>query len=358
MKGTTIEKIVIEKDAFEQCAAYVQQKGWKNILIIADKNTQRAAGGMLSKCFLEKSLQVQTCLIEPDQNGDVKADEISIVQALIGIDAKTDVLVAVGSGTIHDITRFCSDKTGVPFVSIPTAPSVDGFTSVGAPIIVRGMKKTFKAVSPQALFADIKVLMKAPDEMIAAGFGDMLAKFTSLADWKFGHLTAKEPYSEEAALITERALNRCVKHVDSIAEKQEEGIRALMETLIESGIAMLKFGQSHPASGGEHHLSHYWEMNFIQENRPQVLHGAKVGAATALITRTYKERAEKLPCRAGVELIPDPDEIVRLLQRAGAPASPSELGIEPELVKASLRDAHTLRDRYTMLRYINENEIT
>ncbi|MET1032236.1 sn-glycerol-1-phosphate dehydrogenase [Domibacillus tundrae] len=357
MTYSAIEKIIIERDAFKQCANYAADKKWENILIVADEKTQKAAGDSLTEQLHAKSLAVRTCLIEPDQNGDVKADEVSIMQALIDINKETDVLIAVGSGTIHDITRFCSDKTGIPFVSIPTAPSVDGFTSVGAPLIVRGMKKTFKAVSPHALFADISVLMNAPDEMIAAGFGDMLAKFTSLADWKFGHATAGEPYSEEAAAITERVLNQCVENVDQISGKEEEGIRILMDALIESGIAMLMFGQSHPASGGEHHLSHYWEMNFIREGRPQVLHGAKVAAATVLIARTYKEKATQLPTQAGIEFIPDPAEITRLLKKVGAPIAPADLGIGSELVEASLREAHTLRDRYTMLRYINEQGI-
>ncbi|WP_050183800.1 sn-glycerol-1-phosphate dehydrogenase [Domibacillus robiginosus] len=354
MTRSSIEKIVIERDAFKQCANYAVDKKWKNILIVADEKTQKAAGDKLTEQLHATSLAVRICLIEPDRNGDVKADEVSIVQALIDINEETDALFAVGSGTIHDITRFCSDKTGIPFISIPTAPSVDGFTSVGAPLIVRGMKKTFKAASPRALFADITVLMNAPDEMVAAGFGDMMAKFTSLADWKFGYATAGEPYLEEAAAITERVLNHCVENIDQISRKEEAGIRILMDALIESGLAMLMFGQSHPASGGEHHLSHYWEMNFIREGRPQVLHGAKVAAATALIARLYKEKAEKLPNQNVIKFIPYPDDITRILEKVGAPTKPADLGIEPELVEASLKEAHMLRDRYTMLRYINE----
>src|SRR5690606_41679685 len=99
-----------------------------------------------------------------------------------------------GSGTIQDITRFCSGKIGKPFISIPTAPSVDRFTSLGAPIIVRGFNETAQTVAPIALFADINILRKAPTEMIAAGFEDMIAKFTSLADWKFVVLLNNEPY--------------------------------------------------------------------------------------------------------------------------------------------------------------------
>ncbi len=100
--------------------------------------------------------------------------------------------------------------------------------------------------------------------MVAAGFGDMLGKYTSLFDWKFGSLTAGEPYSQTAADITRNALQMCVDHAESIAKRDEDGIRLLISALIESGLAMLLFGQSHPASGAEHHLSHYWEMEYIR----------------------------------------------------------------------------------------------
>ncbi|WP_052712255.1 sn-glycerol-1-phosphate dehydrogenase [Domibacillus indicus] len=351
-----IEKIVVERDAFAQCAEYLQSKNWTNVLLIADRHTQAAAGDELIRRLKKKQINSTVCLIDPDQNGDVKADEVSLIQALIAIDHNIDALLAVGAGTIHDIARFCSDKTRIPFVSIPTAPSVDGFTSVGAPLIIRGRKTTLKAVCPQALFADVGVLTAAPAEMIAAGFGDMLAKFTSLADWRFGHLTAGEPYSEEAAAITETALRKCVSHVEQIAAKEEEGIRVLMDALIESGQAMLLFGQSHPASGAEHHLSHFWEMDFIEKGRAQILHGAKVAAATVLIANVYKQYRSEI-MKAGIVIdTPDPERIAGLLKQAGAPVSPEDLQIDEELVSASLQKAHTLRDRHTMLRYLNEQK--
>lgn len=99
-------------------------------------------------------------LVKPNKNGDVLADEVSLVDLFLSLKEDTDLLVAVGSGTIHDLVRFISGKSGKPFVSIPTAPSVDGFTSLGAPIVVRGEKKTYQLVAPMALFADTAVLQQ------------------------------------------------------------------------------------------------------------------------------------------------------------------------------------------------------
>jgi glycerol-1-phosphate dehydrogenase [NAD(P)+] len=350
----SIERIIVEHEALQQCKEYLIKKKWLNIIIIADKHTYQAAGKKLRILLQDNNINVKLCLITADKNGDVKADESSIVQALVEIDHSLNAILAVGSGTIHDISRFCSSRTGIPFISIPTAPSVDGFTSLGAPLILQGSKITIAAVAPQALFADMNVLMEAPKEMVAAGVGDMIGKFTSLADWKYGHMTAGEPYSKEVAALTEQSLNMCIENIESIAKKEEKGIRLLMQALIQSGLAMLKFGHSHPASGGEHHLSHYWENAFIKENRKQLLHGAKVAVATLLISDIYKTNRQKLREINITDDIPATDYLIDILQRVEAPTRPSDLEISDELVIKSLKEAHKLRNRFTMLRYLNE----
>jgi glycerol-1-phosphate dehydrogenase [NAD(P)+] len=275
-----------------------------------------------------------------------------------------DLVIAAGSGTLHDIARFAAYTTGLPFVSVPTAPSVDGFTSKGAPIIIRGEKITVPAIGPIAIFADLDILREAPGAMAAAGFGDMLGKYTSLFDWKVGRITAEEPYMPLVAEITEEALQACVRHAGDIGERTEEGIRILIGALIDSGLAMLLFGQSHPASGAEHHLSHYWEMEYIRSGRRQLLHGAKVGVACAEITALYREFA-RLPqaqqikgwdeIRREIDKLPGEEEIRSLLRTVGGPATIGELGVEPGLLERSKREAHRVRlNRHTLLRIINE----
>ncbi|OLS38471.1 sn-glycerol-1-phosphate dehydrogenase [Bacillus sp. MRMR6] len=376
-----IETILVGHHVLEELVSFIQKKEYKQPVLIADKNTFQAAGEKLSSQLMKADINFSSSLIKPDENNDVVANEISLVQALLEIPNGTDVIVAVGAGTIHDIARFCSAKTGVPFISVPTAPSVDGFTSMGAPLIIRGVKTTFQMTAPIAVFADIGILKASPREMIAAGFGDMLAKYTSLADWKFGHLLKEEPYCPLVASITKDALNSCFEKAEKIAEGDEEGIQIVIEALIKSGLAMLVFGQSHPASGGEHHLSHYWEMEFLQRKLPAVLHGAKVGVSTALLAEVYKEtflpfisepnclhsvKDKDLVIRMKENLqeiiaiyheIPNSTQLRALLEMIGGASLPSQLGIDQELVNASLRKAHHLRNRYTALKFINENQL-
>lgn len=365
-----LKEIELDRGVIRKVAPYLREQGYRHVLLVADDHTY-AAGEQLMGLLEAEGVNTRVVLIQPDAQGDVVADEIAIVQLLLEIRPdETDVLLAVGSGTIHDIVRFAAHKTGKPFVSVPTAPSVDGFTSAGAPLIVRGVKKTVPAVPPVAIFADLDILMAAPQRLVAAGFGDMLGKYTSLFDWKFSRLTAGEPYDEQAAAITERALRSCVSHADAIGARTEEGIRALMTALIESGIAMLLFGQSHPASGAEHHLSHYWEIEYLRQGRRALLHGAKVGVACAEIARVYHAAGEgMLPgaepaalrehreqVRAWLRDLPGEAELRGLLRKAGGPSTLAELGIGEELFARSLREAHRVRDRRTLLRALNEAE--
>lgn len=356
--GALFERLLLEPGAIRQVPHYVKEHGFKQLVLVVDENTYQAAGKELELYLKNAEISIVLCKLEPNESGDVVADEVTLIQLMLEIDqVTTDALIAVGSGTIHDVARFVSHKCSIPFISVPTAPSVDGFTSAGAPIIIRGIKKTISAVPPIAIFADLDILQQAPQRLVAAGFGDMLGKYTSLFDWKYSHYTAEEPYDEQVAAITERALQSCVDHVDDIGKRTELGIRVLMTALIESGIAMLIFGQSHPASGAEHHLSHYWEMEYLVRGRRALLHGAKVGVACAEISRLYHQAGDQHneKIKQWLLSVPSETQIRSLLKLAGGPSTLEELGIDNELLRRSLQEAHKVRlNRHTYLRALNE----
>lgn len=367
-----IDVIHIEPGAIKKIPGYLEQKGFKRAIVVVDSNTYTCAGHILESILQGYETAVHMTKLRPDTKGDVLADEASLIQVILDIQQfDADVVLAVGGGTIHDISRYAAYTTAIPFVAVPTAPSVDGFNSKGAPIIVRGEKITIPAIGPSAIFADSDILTKAPAPLIAAGFGDMLGKYTSLFDWRFGSIVSGEPYMDRSAEMTRSALQKCVDHVSQIAERNEEGVTILMEALVESGLAMLLFGQSHPASGSEHHLSHYWEMEYIRLGKKQLLHGAKVGAACVEISKLYHRIAKEGPDKWGTEdssihihwdaiakeiaLIPDESTLRGLLSTVGGPVSPLDLGINHEMLDRSLREAHRVRaNRYTLLRVYNE----
>ncbi|WP_379135120.1 sn-glycerol-1-phosphate dehydrogenase [Paenibacillus sp. sgz500958] len=360
--------IIVAPGALEKVAPFIVENGWRAPLLVADDITFQVAGKNISLECENAGIGLQRVLVLPNDAGDVIADEASVVQVLLEVQKhQCDSMIVVGSGTLHDIARYASYSAGIPFVSVPTAPSVDGFTSNGSPLIIRGNKVTIPAAGPVAIYADTDILREAPAAMVAAGFGDMLGKYTSLFDWKFGRLTADEPYSEVVAGITERALLACVEHAEAIGGRTEQGIAVLTEALIESGLAILLFGQSHSASGAEHHLSHYWEMEYIRTGRRQLLHGAKVGVACAEIATLYHELAEALVLHGGdirdqvvqeIGKLPGPDAIRGLLRTVHGPSTIEELGVDQELLSRSLAEAHFIRmNRHTLLRARNEGKL-
>ena len=370
-----IDAIVVEAGALLKLPAFLERKGLHNVQLVVDVNTYAAAGKLLEDIIGRSRIKCNTTFIQANAVDDVIADEASVVQLLLDIQQfKPQAAIAVGGGTLHDITRYAAFTTGVPFLSVPTAPSVDGFNSKGAPIIVRGHKKTIISIGPDAIFADLDLLTKAPKLMVAAGFGDMLGKYTSLFDWKFGAIADNEPYSERSEQITRDALSRCVRQAELIAKRDEEGIAILMSALIESGIAMLMFGKSHPASGSEHHLSHYWEMEYIAQGRKQLLHGAKVGVACTQIAKLYHRLSQEGFVTGGnaivrdsvssrweqisqeIEHIPQEAELKELLAIVGASVTIEQLGVSEELLDRSMKEAHHIRpERYTLLRARNES---
>ncbi|WP_270577729.1 sn-glycerol-1-phosphate dehydrogenase [Caldibacillus thermoamylovorans] len=370
----SIPEIRVEKNAILHIRELIKRKQWKNIVVVYDQNTYLAAGEKLKKFLMNDFEEVIGININENEHGQVIANEESLVQVFIKTPNDADVLIAVGSGTIHDIVRFVGHKMNIPFISVPTAASVDGFTSKGAPLILRGVKQTIQTAAPIAVFADIDVIKAAPREMAAAGFGDILGKYTSLLDWEISKLVGNEPFHEGAASLTRKALETCVEYVEEISNADEKGITILMNALIESGLVMQILDYSRPASGAEHHLSHYWEMYLLKTNQKQLLHGAKVGVATTMIVELYKKNWKKLLRSerikntvygngieqygeyifSVIEKLPSPDELKKLLEKVGGPTTVEELGIPQEIVIESLNEAHHLRDRCTGLLLLNQ----
>lgn len=221
------------------------------------------------------------------------ADENSTAEVLRRLNGDIEVIVAVGSGTIHDIARFCAYERGLRFVSCPTAASVDGFCSTVCSMTWHGYKKTLPGVAPELVAADIDIIKRAPAELVRSGVGDILAKYTALADWQIAHELTGEYLCPRIYKIMSEAVEIAVSGVRGIKEEQDEAYAKVTYALVMSGVAMQMMGNSRPASGAEHHISHMIEMRAeaLQVRFPS-LHGEKTGVGTLLATREYKRLAE------------------------------------------------------------------
>jgi glycerol-1-phosphate dehydrogenase [NAD(P)+] len=378
------------------------------ISLVADENTYAVLGSRVETALRRAGLDVNLILLA---GRDIIVDEQQVIEVMLRNDSRERAFIAVGSGTITDIARFVSLQTGGAFISMPTAPSVDGYTSPITPMVVQRLKITAPGHLPQAIFADLDVLRAAPQRMIAAGVGDVIAKWTSTADWKLSHILWGDRYDEGIALRFNAARQKVADAAPEIALASEQGIQALFEGLLESGLCMADFGTSFPASGSEHLFSHFWESRLLHEQRPALLHGAKVGVGTILAATFWQQirglpraeaasRLEKhaLPAReqeierirqgwpmaipqvleaqtrflnlneseysalkasilahwdeiqAIAAEVPDPDRVVAILRQVHGPTSAAEAGLQPRDLEDALEYAHYLRDRLPVLR--------
>lgn len=331
------------------------------------------------------------------------ADERSTAEVLDKLDADAEVLIACGSGSIHDTVRYCAAKRGIVFISCPTAASCDGFCSAVAAMTWGGYKKTINAVAPYAVIADLDVISAAPAYLTASGVGDVLGKYVALADWKI----SRELTGEQVCPVIYDIMKKAVDVIwDSCLDTLKGDIaafEAVMYGLLMSGLAMQMMGNSRPASGAEHHISHIIEMRpagFGDVNSP-ALHGEKVGVGTLIASREYHRMAEfedvsdyvvpykplddawlrsffgerlyptaakenENDCLAAVtpeaivrawpEIrriiagIPPEDEIYAKLEKLGAKRSLTDIEVPEELLPELIRCSPAARNRLTLMR--------
>lgn len=325
--------------------AFCTKRGLRSIALVADPNTYPALGRAAEEALIGADLDVRTVIVRGD---DIGADEHSAYQVLLGLDKAPRTFVAVGSGTITDIARFVSHRSNSDFISLPTAASVDGYTSIGAPMIVDGAKITVNCQGPLAVFADLATLRAAPRALTAAGFGDLIAKLTSVSDWEIGHLLWDEPYDAEIARRARQAVWDCVAKLDKLVAADYDGIEALFCGLIESGFCMLDFGETRPASGYEHHVSHFWEMKLLREGRHSVFHGAKVGVAVLASADVYESlralSAEEVRQRLNRPR-PDPREEEAAIRAAYGPMAEQVIENQQPFLQMTDDQLRALRNR-------------
>lgn len=274
---------VVEAGCLRKLDEYISGAGLSGFrTVIYDENTYGAAGMVPIRAD-------QQIILNPD---NLHANEHGVQMVMDRLSEKADYLVAVGSGTVHDITRYCAYLRKIPFVSCPTAASVDGFCSSVAAMTWEGAKKTLTAVAPTLVVADLNVIAQAPIRLARSGFGDMIGKYIALTDWRIGRILRDEFYCERIAELTEQATRDVLDCADGIVAGEVDAFEKLTGGLLLSGIAMQMMGNSRPASGAEHHISHCIEMEPEGLGvHSDALHGEKVGVGTLLAAREYHRLA-------------------------------------------------------------------
>lgn len=378
--------------------------GVRKPFVVCDHNTRAAAWPQVSAVLDTSGIPYRLYEFPYDT---VEPDEHAVGCLAMSFDRDCDVVLAIGSGVINDCCKVLAHALGVPSAVVGTAPSMDGYASNSSSMIQNRVKVSMYNACPAAVIADTEIMSRAPERMLWAGLGDMLAKYVSLCEWRISHLVTGEYYCENIAGLMRASLRKIVGVAPRLKERAPDTIGAVAEGLVLSGVAMAFAEVSRPASGLEHYFSHLWEMMALDRDVPCELHGVQVGVGTLLALQIYdeikalkpdRERAERFmrnfsqdwwenntrrifgkAADAVIEQarregrndrarqqerlerillhwdeilgiigqeLPPAAEIESLMKIAGMPLSPADLGIGKQDVRDALDGSRDIRDKY------------
>lgn len=345
-----VHDIAIGKGAINQLSKIAEPFKDGNILIISDNNTYDIAAKKAKEILENAGFKNVTELIFDMGKKVLIPDEYCLGKIISNIKLDTKLIVACGGGVLNDATKYITSRTKTPYAFITTSPSMDGYVSDGAAIICDGIKVTPKAHFLYALIGDTDILKNAPMRLISGGYGDIVGKITCLADWDLAVKVQGDYFCETSVELVKKALDKCLSTATGLKDRSEESIEALMEALTISGIAMALIKNSRPASGAEHLISHYWEMEYIKQGKNPIAHGMQVAVASSVVARFFEELKDILP-EGTYDWCKPHQEIDKYLKLGSCPTSPIDLGIDRELFKQSLLHCYSVRARYSVFKF-------
>jgi glycerol-1-phosphate dehydrogenase [NAD(P)+] len=283
--------LLISENAIETTPRiFREQFGDLHAVIVADANTMKVAGESVARILQEARIPI----IEPFvfRNDDLYAEYRFVAELEGSLRRHSAIPVAVGSGTINDLTKLAAHHTDRPYLCVATAASMDGYTAYGASITFEGSKQTFDCPAPTAVIADLKVIAEAPAAMNAWGYADLLAKVTAGADWILADALAVEPIDPLAWNIVQGGLREATADPAGVKRGEQIAIGNIINGLMLGGFAMQSTRSSRPASGAEHQFSHLWDMQHHTHAGSAPSHGLKVGIGTLAVTALYEHLLE------------------------------------------------------------------
>ncbi|MDB5297096.1 MAG: egsA 2 [Phycisphaerales bacterium] len=378
--------------------------------LVTDRHTLAAAGEAVLAAFAAAGHPT----VEPFVFDDpaLYAEHKYVEQLQAWLATHDAVPVAVGSGTINDVTKLAAHRTGRQYLSVATAASMDGYTAFGASITFKGSKQTFDCPAPQAVVADLDVIAAAPPILNAAGYADLLAKVTAGADWIVADALGIEPIDPTAWDLVQVPLMASLADPAGVRRGDIKAVGDLTRGLMMGGFAMQWTKSSRPASGAEHQFSHLWDMQHHTHGGAAPSHGFKVAVGTVAVARLYEQllglpldeldidgtvataptaadtEADivrrlgdgELADKARLEMtaksitpaalrdrlrrlrevwptlrerlrahLPPAAKLAEMLAAAGAPSEPEQVGISRDRLRDSYHQAYLIRRRFTVL---------
>ncbi len=286
------------EDAVEALPEALSLCGVTRPFIISDRNTREAAWPLVDPVLRRAGILYGEYAYSKSH---LEPDEHALGSLAMAFDPRCDGILVLGSGVLNDVGKVFSHALRLPSLVVATAPSMDGYASDNASMIRDRVKVSLYNACPKAVIADTRILCAAPERLLQAGLGDMVAKYLSICEWRISHLVTDEYYCENVAGLVRASLRRVIDSAEGLKRRDETAVRNVMEGLLLSGVAMAFAQVSRPASGLEHYFSHMWEMMALDRGLPQELHGIQVGVGSLLTLEIWEWLRVRTPSRETAE---------------------------------------------------------
>ena len=318
--------VIVGYGVLDDIAKILDELEASKVIIFYGHTTREIAGRFVEELLSEERIEFGSFIVEKASYDVVeKAKRFAAAQS-------PDAIISIGGGKNIDVGKIVARHLGKHLISVPTSASHDGIASPFATIKDRGTKHSTLATPPTAVIADLDIIKRAPRRFLLAGVGDIIANLNAVQDWLLAHRLRGEYFGENASMLSKMSAELILKNKDAIEVMDDDGVRVLVESLINSGVAMGIAGSSRPASGAEHMFSH--ALDLVAEK--PALHGEQCGVGTIMM----------LYLRGDDRWV----EIRQFLMDIGAPTNYKDLGVKEEEIINALTIAHSIRpERYTIL---------
>lgn len=274
----------VDRGNLTKVGYFIKEKGFSKVTLFFGAGIQELFGNTVIDSIKESKLQILKIY-------DHEENEINrVVEFAFGIPEHTEVIIGVGGGKVLDVAKYISFLTNLPFISIPTSTSNDGFSSSGCSLFFNGWRKSVPARIPFGIIVDIDVIKSSPEKLIYSGIGDLISKITAVYDWEFEEISGYTRVNDFAVMIAKKSVNSIARMELDIDIRDQFFLKELVDSLTMSGIAMEIAGNSAPASGSEHLISHALDK-FLEKPH---LHGIQVGIATYLMSKVQNHRYQRV----------------------------------------------------------------
>lgn len=273
----------VEKNLLSRIGGFLADEGINKVVILFGNGLIDMFGHKVMEGMSDSEVEV----LQYMEMDTVKIDDL--VSLAFSFPNTTQAILGIGGGKVIDAAKYCGFLRKLPFISVPTSASSDGFSSASASLLVEGRRKSVPASIAYGIFADIDVIRSAPQSFLFSGIGDMVSKITALYDWNFEEECGYGSINDFAMMISKKAVNSFVR--TPFKDIQDERfIKELLDSLAMSGVANEIAGSSAPTSGSEHLISHALDQML---EHPQ-LHGIQVGVATYLMSVVQNHRYQRV----------------------------------------------------------------